>query len=161
MSKTIKVISRKYDGTLHRSWECRLISFDGEKLNAVGEFAKTVVHSHLGVIESGTRSFETFWLDRWYNVLRFETQDGNLRNYYANITLPPKFDGNSLDFIDLDLDVVYWPDGKIEVLDEQEFELNIARYHYSDAMIKTVRALALTLSNGLPASYHANCIRSV
>jgi protein associated with RNAse G/E len=82
------------------------------------------------VIEAGTVSREYFWLDRWYNVFRFERSNGDLRNFYCNINLPPKFSGTELDYIDLDIDLIVWPDGRVVTLDEDEFEQNAAKFGY-------------------------------
>lgn len=126
----MKINSRKYDGSLHRTWDCELVSFDGEMLRVRGEFAETVEHTDLGTIEKGTITHETFWLSRSYNVFRFENADGTLRNHYVNVSLPPTFDGEVVEFVDLDIDVVMWPDGRCETLDLIEFEENSVKMKY-------------------------------
>lgn len=136
-NEPVTVNSRKYDGSIHRSWECELISYNGELLECRGIFAETVVHSDLGTISQGTASFERFWLSRWYNVFRFEQPDGNVRNHYFNISMPPKFDGKTLEFVDLDIDIVVWPDGRISTLDLEEFERNRKRFAYSSDVVGT------------------------
>ncbi len=127
--------SRKFDGSLHRSWECELISFDGEEIVCRGVFKQTVDHSDLGLIAAGTISHEKFWLSRWYNVFRFEEPKGALRNHYINISMPPTFDGSTIEFVDLDIDVVVWPDGRVLTLDLDEFEQNRLMYCYSSEVV--------------------------
>src|SRR5215207_3881933 len=109
----VTVISRKYDLSIRRTWHCRLIEQNYPLIALLGEFEEAVEHSDLGSIEQGTLSREYFWLDRGFNVFRFQDAAGGLRNYYCNVTLPPKFDGGVLDYIDLDIDVVVWPDGRV------------------------------------------------
>lgn len=128
--------SRKYDGSLHRSWECDLISFDGEEIECRGVFKQTVDHSDLGLIPAGTISHEKFWLSRWYNVFRFEEPDGSLRNHYFNISMPPTIDGNIIEFVDLDIDVVLWPDGRVLTLDLDEFEQNRRIFCYPSEVVE-------------------------
>lgn len=140
MNKEIIVNSRKYDGSLHRSWNCELVSFDGEKLELKGSFAETVEHSQLGILAAGTVLHEYFWLSRWYNVFRFENLAGGLQCHYLNITQPPTFDGSTLEFVDLDIDIVAWPDGRIEVLDEDEFAENSRAYGYPRELIDIVNS---------------------
>ena len=95
-----------------------------------GRFEQEIQHDLLGTIEAGTTSIEYYWLDRWYNIVRFIEPSGELRNYYCNINVPPTFDGPVLSYVDLDTDVLIEPDFSYRVLDLEEFEQNAARYGY-------------------------------
>src|SRR5689334_15069332 len=108
-ARQITINSRKYDGTIRRSWQAALLSEDDGILIAVGIFTRTVDHPDLGSIAEKTVSFEYFWPNRWYNIFRFHTPDGAFRNFYCNIAMPPSVNGDILDFVDLDIDVVVWP----------------------------------------------------
>jgi len=130
-NKLITINSRKFDGKIHRSWKAELIKQENFLLTFVGEFDKEIEHPHLGVIRRGTISYEFYWLDRWYNVFRFHEPDGDLRNFYCNINMPPTFEKEILDYVDLDIDVLVWKDFSFEVLDLDEFEENAVKYHYS------------------------------
>ena len=132
----VTVISRKYDLMVRRSWNCGLASRKGDLLVIVGVFGETVDHAHLGHISRGTVSFEYYWLDRWYNIFRFHEPDGQFRNYYCNINMPPKFDGITLDYVDLDIDLIVWPDGRVVTLDEDDFAANARRYAYPEGVIQ-------------------------
>ncbi len=129
--KSVIINSRKFDGTIHRTWTADLIGRKDKLLTFVGEFEKEVKHSHLGVIGRGTVSYEFYWLDGWFNVFRFHEPDGSLRNFYCNINMPPKFEENVLDYVDLDIDVLVWKDFSIEILDTDEFAENSKKYDYS------------------------------
>ena len=89
-------------------------------------------HSDLGFIRRGTVSYEYYWLDRWYNVFRFHEPEGDLRNYYCNINMPPVFENGVLDYVDLDLDVLVQPDFSYKILDREDFERNAERFGYTD-----------------------------
>lgn len=134
----IVVRSLNFDRSLRRSWVCELIGRESSMLTLVGNFDREVVHPELGVIERGTRSTEYFWFDRWYNVFRFDEPDGQFRNYYCNINLPPTFENDVLEYVDLDIDVVLWPGGGCDVLDRDEFGQNAQAFNYSAAMIEMV-----------------------
>ena len=105
----------------------------------VGEFESDVEHPELGFIGRGTVSYEFFWADRWYNVFRFHEPAGDLKCYYCNIILPPELKDTTLDYVDLDLDILVWPNGKYQVLDEPEFEENITAYQYPEDVVDTAR----------------------
>lgn len=128
------IISRKFDGSINRRWEAELIGRSGQRLTFVGSFGMDVEHPELGFIERGTISYEHYWLDRWYNVFRFHRPDGTLRNWYCNVNLPPRFKGDVLDYIDLDLDLLVWPDLSTVILDRDDFERNSECYDYPDAV---------------------------
>lgn len=132
LEQEVTVVSRKFDLSVRRRWKCGLISQKNDLLVFVGTFAETVNHSDLGLISKGTVSFEYYWLNRWYNVFRFDGPDGTFRNYYCNIAMPPKFDGATLDYVDLDIDLIVWPGGEAVTLDEDDFTANAAKYSYPD-----------------------------
>src|SRR5207253_684501 len=100
---------------LSRSWQAGLVKEGPDLLIAVGVFGQTVEHDDLGTIHKGTVSFEYFWSNRWYNIFRFLEPDGQFRNFYCNIAMPPSVHGDVLEFVDLDIDVVVWADGHREV----------------------------------------------
>jgi protein associated with RNAse G/E len=129
--KLVTINSRKFDGKIHRKWQAELFEQTDSKLVFVGEFEKEVVHPILGVIRRGTLSFEFYWLKRNYNIFRFHEPEGNLRNYYCNISFPPTFQNNILDYVDLDVDILVSTDFKYQILDFDEFEQNSRLYEYT------------------------------
>lgn len=131
----ITIKARKYDGSLRRQWIAGVVSQKEDLTVAVGRFEFDVEHSDLGLIKQGTVSFEHFWRDRWYNIFRFHEPDGSLRNYYCNVAMPFTLEGETLEFVDLDIDVVIWPDGRVEVLDRDDFELNSVKFGYPEDVI--------------------------
>lgn len=153
--RIVTINSRKYDGHIRRSWNGGLVHKSNDLLILVGIFNEEVEHTDLGLISAGTVSFEHFWLDRWYNIFRFHEPDGTRKAHYVNITMPPTFADDVIDYVDLDIDVVVWPDGRVEVLDRKDFENNKVKYGYPDKVIRQAEnglseVLALIDSNGLP-----------
>ena len=128
----ITVESRKYDGRLHRTWDARLVETLGPLVVVEGVFAEEISHPLLGTIRGGTKSVEYYWRDRWYNVFRFLEPEGTLRNFYCNVNTPARFDGRTLSFTDLDIDLLVMPDFTHSVLDLEEFEENAVRLHYPE-----------------------------
>ena len=166
MSKTsssdtslVTINSRKYDGSLARSWVAELISSEGPEMLFVGTFDEIIEHPDLGRIEKATISYEYYWLNRWYNVFAFFEPNGEFRNHYCNVNMPPTFNGQSLDYVDLDLDVVAWPDGSVVTLDEDEFTANAARFCYpphvrENAAAAMAEIMVLVDKRRLPMPHH-------
>jgi protein associated with RNAse G/E len=101
-----------------------------------GEFEEELRHSELGVIRRGTISYEYYWLDRWYNVFKFFEPSGELRNFYCNLNMPPRFENNILDYVDLEIDVLVSKNFEVKILDREEFEENSKLFNYSTDLIK-------------------------
>jgi protein associated with RNAse G/E len=131
-SQTISIQTFKYDGSPHRRWSANLSRQENDLLVLDARFNEEIRHDLLGTIEVGTISLEYYWLDRWYNVFRFSDPAGTLRNFYCNINIPPAFDGETLSYVDLDIDVLVEADFSYRVLDLDEFEQNSELYEYPD-----------------------------
>lgn len=143
----ITVNARALDGQLKKSWKCRKIDSEGSTLILLGEFSEDVHHKELGLVRAGTLSYEYFFPDRWYNVFRFEEPSGTLRNWYCNITMPPEISGHTVEYVDLDIDVLIWPDRSIKILDVEEYEENARKHALSqDAREQVSSALTELLA---------------
>lgn len=127
----ITVRAYKLDGSEHRSWPAQILRQEDSLLVLDAEFNEEINHDLLGTIVRGTRSIEYYWLDRWYNIFRFASPDGQLRNFYCNVNVPPKFDGKTLNYFDLDIDILVEPDFSYRIVDLDEFQGNAALYGYS------------------------------
>jgi uncharacterized protein len=143
VNQVIQVESQKLDGSSHKAWPAKLLQFKANLLVVEAVFPTSVSHQLLGEIPAGTVSIEYYWLDRWYNIFRFLNATGGLRNYYCNITMPPAFNGKTLSYKDLDLDLVVFPDGSSQILDEAEFNQNALLMGYHSGIKQQAQA-ALT-----------------
>ena len=64
---------------------------------------------------------------------------------YVNVTDEPRRLLGLISAIDLDLDVVGWRDGRVEVEDEEEFRLHIVRFGYPADVVAAARATSASL----------------
>lgn len=131
----ITVNARKMDGEVHRSWKCKLVRENPELWEFVGIFETEIRHPLLGVIRPETVSYEFYWKTRCYNVFRFHEPEGDLRNFYCNVNLPPVFEEGVLNYVDLDIDILVAPDFSFQVLDMEEFQENVRKYDYSPEIV--------------------------
>lgn len=139
------IVSKKFDGTIHRQWQAELIGRKEKLLMFVGVFDSEINHEHLGVIRRGTISYEFYWLDCWYNVFRFHEPDGTLRNFYCNINLPPRLIGDTLEYVDLDVDILVWNDFSFQILDMDEYQANAKIYLYDGELQQNVQTATTAL----------------
>lgn len=70
-------------------------------------------------LPAGTLSFGYFWVDRPYNVYHF-TYDGDTLVYYINVGRFRSLSETELVWDDYAVDVLAFPDGTVEILDEDE-----------------------------------------
>lgn len=141
------VRSLKYDLSVRRSWMANLVEQTDTYIKLVGVFTDDVKHSDLGHILAGTVSYETFPFKNWFNYFTFLETDGSLRNHYFNICLPPRVSETAIDYVDLDIDIVVWPNDKVTVLDIAEFEENAKRFNYPIGVIEEALATTTKLEN--------------
>jgi uncharacterized protein len=71
--------------------------------------------------EAGDIFTEFYFWNRWFNVFHVVSAEGTLRGWYCNVTQPPGVTGDTLTYVDLELDLFVHPDGRMTVLDEDEF----------------------------------------
>ena len=131
-----------YDGSFHWGHPAHLIEA-GAGLAVTETKAGLAVRTARGLWVDPWNTRGHYWSDRWYNVIRLEDPDGRLAGFYCNIATPAIFDGSTLRYIDLQLDVRVFvePAGwRVEVLDEDEFEAARVRYAYPDEVV--AKALA-------------------
>ena len=139
--------SLNFDRSVRKTWPCSFIRNEGQRLEFVGKFNDDISHPELGFIRRGTVSYEYYWLNRWYNIFRFHEHTGEFRNFYCNVNMPPTFDGNVLEYVDLDLDLLVWPDYSFSVLDRNEFEANSLLFNFPQVVKSNAeKALAELIS---------------
>ena len=139
IGRSIRVRSTKYDGSFHWQFDSWLVLERGSLL-VTSNFAGQEMQNWKGPWVTPYDVRNHFWSDRWYNVMRCELpHGGGLHSWYCNVTTPAEYDGENLHYADLDLDVHVFPDGTIEVLDEDEFLENSARMGYPPEVIDQAR----------------------
>lgn len=90
------------------------------KLEATYEFGDKPVGEI--VFRRGDRFVEWHYTDRWYNIFEVHAgDDDHVRGWYCNVTRPARIDDGEVRADDLALDVLILPDGRVTILDEDEF----------------------------------------
>ncbi len=140
IGRRIYVSSTKYDGSPHWDFDSWFV-LDEDPLLVTQNFAGQELNTSDGPWTTPYHVRNHFWLDgRWYNVMRFESPNtGALDSWYCNVTTPAMFDGETIRYVDLDLDVRVWPSGEAEVLDEDEFLENSERMAYPPHVVAEAR----------------------
>jgi protein associated with RNAse G/E len=71
--------------------------------------------------EPGDQFVEYYYTDRWFNIFDIASTDGKRKGWYCNVAVPAIVSDETIQQIDLILDVWVYPDGRTLILDEEEF----------------------------------------
>lgn len=98
------------------------------------------------VLEAGAPVVWLTYPGRWYDIGRFHLRDGTFTGWYANILTPVRMQGDHWETTDLCLDVWAGADGRVEVLDEDQFAEAVERRWMDSATAAAAREHAETLA---------------
>jgi hypothetical protein len=107
-----------------------MIAYDGAVLERTADtivlearFGRETMDLGYAVLEHHDRFVEYFYADRWYNIFEIHSvHDDHLKGWYCNIVKPAAFGTETIEQVDLGLDLWINPDGSYQVLDRDEFE---------------------------------------
>ncbi|MBI4570546.1 MAG: DUF402 domain-containing protein [Chloroflexi bacterium] len=139
IGRRVRVCSTKYDGSPHWEYDSSFVLEEGPLLVTLN-FAGQELQTWQGPWTTPYDTRNHFWADRWYNVMRRELpRGGGLHSWYCNITTPALYDGETVRYADLDLDVIVPVGGGPQLLDEDEFLENSRRIGYPPEVIEQAR----------------------
>lgn len=73
-------------------------------------------------LKNNDRFLEVFFADRWFNIFEIhDREDDHLKVWYCDICKPAKIEETMIKYVDLKIDLIVYPDGSDDVLDEDEF----------------------------------------
>ncbi len=155
-----RIDAYKYDGRLHITLPAHFMDDDSSRLWLRTPVGGEMRHLTRGKSWSITRPSDMiFWRERWYNVYVNYDETGQFSNFYCNVGLPPEIKDGSVSFVDLDLDVQIWADGRMAVLDEDEFDAHKVEFSYPDDVQHAAQAavedvLALWCAGAEPFAWY-------
>lgn len=75
------------------------------------------------------------------------------QDVYVDIITPPSWNGSKVTMVDIDLDVVRWADGGVEILDEDEFAQHQIEFEYPERLVDTARATTAKMAIAVEARH--------
>ncbi|MBP1964560.1 DUF402 domain-containing protein [Paenibacillus aceris] len=138
MNNQITIQALKYGNHLHYEWNTRLLEKTDSHIFVLGEFGRKLNHyTKQKVFTMDNWTIEYFSFDSWFTVSA-DIVGGQIMQYYCNINQPAKMEGQTVSFVDLDLDYIQ-RNGEWSVVDEDEFASNAIKYGYPDTLIHKAR----------------------
>lgn len=130
----VRVRSTKWGGTPHRdspAWELGEDQWGTWLAQASGSTVMTAAGSYLSA--AGLRLLGS---DQWWSVFYMTDQrHETISMVYVDIATPAIRDGQTMTFVDLDLDVCRKRGTGIQILDREEFEAHRVTYCYPDHLV--------------------------
>ncbi len=75
------------------------------------------------LFRNNDRFLEVFFSDRWFNIFEIHDKDDDqIKGWYCDICMPAQISEHEVKYVDLKLDLLVHPDGKFEIMDEDEFD---------------------------------------
>lgn len=128
----IKIIARKHDQSFHRSWEKNTVLIENDQ-EIVGVNNKTLVtNNDLSTFITQERGLFYFSKERWFNIIHIDDETNPY--YYCNLSSPFEKKGNTLTYIDYDIDIKVDRNYDYEILDLEEYKVNRVRFNYSEEL---------------------------
>jgi hypothetical protein len=122
MPATLTVKKLNLNHELVIAYEGVVVERAAESVVLEARFQRETMDLGYAVLEHHDRFVEHFFADRWYNIFEVHSvRDDHLKGWYCNIAQPAVFSVDTIEQIDLALDVWIDPGGSYRVLDEDEF----------------------------------------
>jgi len=105
------------------SWQAEVLEHTDERLLVLAPWTARPEPMFLGytVFEFRDSFLETYYWRKWFAIWEVHShRNDRTKGWYCNICRPVELDGDQLRFIDMELDVFVYPDGRFVVLDEDE-----------------------------------------
>lgn len=140
MSSDVRVVYRKYDGSLHWHMTLRRLGADehgvwlgapaGSTSRRGSEPPVTLAMPYVLLVPAG----------QWWSAL-FNGEPARTE-VYCDITTVADWDGDQVTMVDLDLDTLRSRDGRVKIVDQDEFAEHQVKYGYPPDVIAAAEEAA-------------------
>ncbi|WP_158058099.1 DUF402 domain-containing protein [Halorussus halophilus] len=147
-----KIVHGKPDGRCFPLGRGEVTSFDPDegKLTVQREMSGRGTYDALEVPrESGDVATTKFREGRWWYPTVYRSEDGETKGTYVNICTPVELFPDEARYVDLHVDVVKFPDGTVERVDDDELDAAVAVGNISEALGDKARSVASSVENAL------------
>ncbi|UCE44481.1 MAG: DUF402 domain-containing protein [Candidatus Bathyarchaeota archaeon] len=139
---TIVIEHVKLDGRILHLGEARVEVFDKDE--SLIEFKRIVkgegTYDALGTRrEPGDRAVTEAKIGEWHYKTRYFSKDGDYKGSYINLNTPTELYPHGIRYVDLEVDICIWPNGKVGKVDEERLESAVLEGVVTQRLVETVR----------------------
>ncbi len=135
--KWIEVQGYKHDGRMHRIWDGVYVIEDNAEYIVVASKRTKVIEHDFRVWYTKEPSVNVYYKKRWMNVICMLKKGGI--TYYVNLASPYIYDQGFIKYIDYDLDLKFYPNDKIRLIDVKEYGYHRKKFNYGDDIDKILK----------------------
>jgi uncharacterized protein len=132
--RPIQVHSTKYDQSLHYQYPMFVVHATDDLMMTYVPPGVDVL-SYRGEMKTLRHTLALFWANRPYNLHVNWRADWVPQSHYVNVATPATWNNTTIQFVDLDLDVIWRNDGSLILDDEDEFELHCQSFGYPETLV--------------------------
>lgn len=121
---TIDITVYKQDANGREVWQypARVLAREDGLIRLEALFNRDDMDRGYTTFARGDRFVEYYYSDRWYNIFAiYAREDDALKGWYCNVCRPATITATAVRCDDLALDLWVGPDGRMLILDEDEF----------------------------------------
>ena len=146
----IEIGHGKPDGRLVSLGSGAVTERDAESITVVRELTGGGRYDGLDVPRSdGDTATTTFQEGRWWYPTVYRSRDDELIGTYVNICTPIECFPETVRYIDLHVDVLKYPDGTVERVDDDELDRAVEEGDVSEELAEKTRGVATALETSL------------
>ncbi|MFQ6087108.1 MAG: DUF402 domain-containing protein [Candidatus Bathyarchaeia archaeon] len=93
-------------------------------------------------------------IGEWHFKTQYFSKEGQLKGTYVNLNTPVELYPYGIRYVDLEVDVCMWPNGRVEKLDEEKLEKAVDEGLISEKLAKIVREKLVEVIQNLHADKH-------
>lgn len=146
--ESVKVVSYDYKRDSYKTWNSSIIDQDREKILTCHEYPFIITNSSGEVKRFNIAVAVTHFFNRWFNIIAVFNKKKTFIHWYVNLTTPIQFDGTTITYEDLLLDLRVRLDFSWELLDQDEYDAHVSELGAEtvDMVNKTMQELTTLLS---------------
>lgn len=132
----------KLDGRVLHLGEALVEAFDEDESSI--EFSRIIrgegTYDGLGTRkESGDRAVTEAKIGEWHYKTRYFSKDGRQKGTYINLNTPIELYPHGIRYVDLEVDVCVWPNGRVGKVDEKKLEYAAEEGIVTQRLVETVK----------------------
>ncbi len=140
----------KPDGRLITLGTGRITNREGDELTLEREMTAGGSYDALGTPrESGDTAVTRLEEGRWWYPTTYRSAGGETKGTYVNICTPVECFPEGIRYVDLHVDVIKYPDGTVERVDDDELNAAVTAGHVSDPLAEKARNVARAIERAL------------
>jgi len=139
---TIEIMHAKLDGKVFHLGTALIEAYDHGKslIRFRRVFRGEGFYDGLGTRkELGDYAVTEVKIGEWHSRTQYFSRDGRLKGTYINLNTPIELYPHGIRYVDLEVDVCIWPDGRVKVLDEEKLDNAVAEGLVTEKLVGIVR----------------------